>query len=144
MIRPFEPEDWPEFIRLVRNLHEEADIRDLPLSDRYMLNSIKREGLFHELAWQEDEAVGICMGWVEETFFGPAKVGHQHMFYVAPHARGGLLARTMLHRFERWCIEQGAEEVWVSQATGINVERTEEFFHALGFQPVGFIARKAV
>jgi GNAT superfamily N-acetyltransferase len=143
MIRFFEPEDWPQFIRLMHNLHEEGATRTLRFSERDMLESLKRPGLFHLVA--EDPAgnvVGVCMGWVEKTFFGPDLVAHQHMFYVAPEARGGSYAWEMMHGFEEWAIAQGAREIWVSQATGIKTEGFRKFLESLGFEAVGCIARK--
>jgi GNAT superfamily N-acetyltransferase len=144
MIRPFEPEDWPQFIALMHSLHAEGVVSSLRFSERDMLDSLKRPGLFHVLA--EDAAgnvVGVCMGWVEKTFFGPDLIAHQHIFYVEKSARGGFFGKEMMGAFERFARENGAKEVWVSQATGIEVERTAKFFNLLGFQVVGSIARKA-
>jgi GNAT superfamily N-acetyltransferase len=143
MIRPFEPEDWPEFIRLMHRLHEEGAASTLAFSERAMLESLKRPGMFHILAISgEGEVVGVCMGYLDKTFFGPDLVAHQHIFYVVPEARGGWWAREMMRAFEGWACSAGAKEIWVSQATGIQIERTQRFFEALGFEAVGCIARK--
>lgn len=144
MIRQFEPEDWPEFIRLMHALHEEGATSTLRFSERDMLQNIKRPGLFHILAIDPaGNVVGVCMGWVEKTFFGPDMVAHQHIFYVRPEARGSVYGKELMSAFEMWAKDSGAKEIWVSQATGINVERTQRFFNILGFETVGCIARKA-
>ena len=144
MIRSFEPGDVPELLRLTRQLHDEGVVRRLKFDAQALLQSFQRPGLFVELAFDGEEAVGLCTGFVEQTFFGPDLVAHQHLFYVVPSHRGGILAARMMHRFETWALLQGAKEVWVSQATGIRPERTRKLFEALGFGTVGFIARKAV
>ncbi len=144
MIRNFEPEDWPDFIRLMHALHEEGAVSSLRFSERDMLNSLKRPELFNILAIDpEGNVVGVCMGWVERTFFGPDMIAHQHMFYVSPEARGSVYGKELMQAFEQFARDSGAKEIWVSQATGINVERTQRFFNLLGFETVGCIARKA-
>lgn len=143
MIRPFAPEDWPEFIRLMHRLHEEGAAATLTFSERSMLESLKRPGMFHVLAVNgNDEVVGVCMGYLDKTFFGSDILAHQHIFYVVPEARGGWWAWEMMKAFERWARAEGAKEIWVSQVTGIQVERTQKFFEACGFEAVGCIARK--
>jgi len=144
ILEPFEPEDWPHFIHLMHRLHEEGAVSTLRFSERDMLDSLKKPGMFHVIARDADYVpVGVCMGWVEKTFFGPDLVAHQHIFYVVPEARGTLCAKWMMKAFEEWARERGAKEIWVSQATGINVDRTQKFFEVLGFQTVGCIARKS-
>jgi ribosomal protein S18 acetylase RimI-like enzyme len=144
MIRNFEPEDWPDFIRLMHSLHEEGAVSTLRFSERDMLQTLKRPDLFNVLAVDpQGNVVGVCTGWVEKTFFGPDLVAHQHMFYVSPEARGSIYGKELMAAFEAFARDSGAKEIWVSQATGIQVERTQRLFTALGFETVGFVARKA-
>jgi GNAT superfamily N-acetyltransferase len=144
MIKTYEPGDWPAFLRLVKQLHAEGAVRTLQFDERAMLKMVEKPGLFIEMAWIGGEAVGLFTGLVEETFFGPDIVAHQHLLYIEPAHRGGILAAQMMHRFETWALLQNAKEIWVSQATGIQPERTRKLFEALGFKTIGFIARKAV
>jgi GNAT superfamily N-acetyltransferase len=144
MIRSFEPGDTPTFLRLAQQLHDEGVVRELKFDAQAMRRMLEQPGLFIELAFDGDEPVGLFTGFVQETFFGPDVVAHQHLMYIVPSHRGGMLATRMMHRFETWALLQGAKEVWVSQATGIRPERTRKLFEALGFGTVGFIARKAV
>jgi len=144
LLREFLPEDWPQFVRLMRALHQEGEVKSLRFSERKLLQSLGRPGMFHLMAFDGMEAVGICMGWVEETFFGPDLVGHQHIFYVTPSHRGRFLGPQMMRAWEEWCRMKGAKELWVSQATGIASERTAKLFTRLGYRVLGVIARKGV
>ena len=143
MIRAYEPDDLPEFLRLCQQLHEEGSVKELDFSLSKMALFPLKEGLFLELGWSGNAASGMCAGWIDSTFFGEDHVAHMHLWYVEPEFRGGALGPILLKRFEGWAFDQGAKEIWVSQATGINSARTLELFEALGFEMVGFIARKA-
>lgn len=144
MIKAFDSVmEMPQFLHLAKMLHDEGAVKDLAFDENKMINFTTKEGLFLELAWEGEEAVGFCSGWVEDTFFGDDLVAHQHLWFVVPKHRGSAVGPIMLKRFQSWAFDRGAKEVWVSQATGINSARTLELFEALGFEMVGFIARKA-
>lgn len=144
MIRPFDITEMREYLRLCKDLHSEGSVSSLKLSPQKLMLSLSRPDLFHEMAWEGEVAVGMCVGWVEDTFFGPDLVAHQHLFYVSPSHRGGMIGKHLMKRFESWALSQQAKEIWVSQATSIQIDRTRSLFEALGFTTVGFIARKVI
>jgi GNAT superfamily N-acetyltransferase len=146
MIKTFEPEDWPHFISLVRALYAESTFSgDLVLNERGVLEALKKEGMWGVLAYNEnEEAIGMCFAYVEKPYFSSDLIATQHYFYILPAFRGNGVAKELFGAFEMWARDQGVSECWVSQATGIEVDRTREVFEHFGYQTVGFIGRKVV
>lgn len=92
---------------------------------------------------QGNEIVGFIWGTVTCLPWTPAKLGLDNIFYVLPEYRGrhGVL---LIRAYEEWCIQEGAGQISISVASGINVERTCKLFKRMGFKPTGYQYRKEV
>lgn len=145
IFKTFEPEDWPHFVKLARALHEESVFAtDLPLKERGLLNALRHPQMWGVIAYEEEEPVGMCFAYVEHPYFSSALIANQHYFYVLPAHRGNGLGKELLEQFESWSRDQGVSEMWISQATGIETEKTREMFEHFNYETMGFIARKVI
>jgi GNAT superfamily N-acetyltransferase len=114
---------------------------------RYLMNADKVDQLFNLALRGEDffcvvvehegNIVGLMYGVVTDHFFSDMRYAANVALYVTPKLRGTWAAPHLVREFERVAVERGANEILIGTASGVDAVRTVEFYHALGYQPVG-------
>ncbi len=139
-IRPAQPHDLVQLLEMGRLMHAESPrFRPVPFStekaQQLIEQLISRGGAF--VAEVDGALVGMFGGVVFEHFFSTTKMAADVVLYVTPEYRGGSLAARLVHAFERWAIEAGADELVLGVSTGIEAERTAGLYERLGYERSG-------
>ena len=64
------------------------------------------------------------------------------VLYVMPDARGAVMAKRLVARFEKWAARHGARMAWLGVSTGLTPDRTGRLFENFGYRAIGAIYRK--
>lgn len=93
----------------------------------------------------EGELTAVAILLVGPVWYAPRRrCARDLLIWVAPVWRGSSLALRMIHWIELWAAEQGIDDLYLSQSTGLSVERTAEFYRRLGYTLSGFISHKRI
>ena len=93
----------------------------------------------------EGRYVGFFAGFVMRPWFSETGLIAQDLgFFVEPSHRGGMAAVRLVRDFEAWATERGASCVYLSQFTGIEIERTRRWCEVLGYTIVGCTAKRSL
>lgn len=141
------PDDAPEIARLGQLLHEASSYAHIPYRmekvEDLMRNLANGAGVVFVVR-RGGEIVGGIAGAVTEHWFSDELHGFEFSFFLRPDARSGITAGRLLNAFTTWCGMRGAKQVRVGITTGINEERTGEFYRAIGFEPAGALFKMEV
>jgi GNAT superfamily N-acetyltransferase len=131
-------------LRLLDQMCAEAAAEYWEREHGLILHFLRQEYVLCAVASAGGQLVGLIIAEIGEPFFS-RKVGvYEQILYVEPAHRGGIHAARLIARCERWARARGAQEMHLSQRTGIEADRTRDLFARLGFEVVGFNARKVL
>ena len=140
-------EDAPEIARLGLLLHESSSYAAIPYRiekvEDLMRNLTSGGGVVFVVR-RDGEIVGGIAGAVTAHWFSDELHGFEFSFFLRPDARSGITAGRLINAFTTWCGLRGAKQVRVGITTGINEERTGEFYRAIGFDPAGSLFKMEV
>jgi GNAT superfamily N-acetyltransferase len=126
---------------LSRDAHEEGRYSRYPMNEDKVYSlfhlALRGEDFFCVVVEHEYNIVGLMYGVVTDHFFSDMRYAANVALYVTPKFRGTWAAPHLVREFERVAIERGANEILIGNASGVDAVRTVEFYHALGYQPVG-------
>lgn len=147
MIRPATAADLSALVDLGAAAHAESPHhRSIPFSSDRLAESLAEaiEGGGVLTAENEGRLVGALMGFLHQPFFSKATVASECGFYVAPEARGGMVAARLLSGLEAWAAEQGAAEVCSGTSSGVGTDRTAALLRRLGWIQYAMSFKKRV
>ena len=90
------------------------------------------------LAWDEDRLIGYTCGVIHENVFNDRLRVTDIGVYVEPEYRAGSVSKRMIAHLEQWAKEKGAEEIWLGQTTGDDVDQIVKYYNRLGYKTKGF------
>ena len=132
-----------EMLRLGHLMKIEGAFVNCDWDEQKLLNLFEQPNIFCVLGQNEGgEYVSFFLGMVCQQFFGNDWVATDLAMYVHPDYRGGSYFVRMTKEFEIWARNVGAKEIYLGQSTGINIEKTKSMFERLGYQPIGYSAKK--
>lgn len=136
MIRDAKECEALEIATLLSDLHVLSSMRDL----RHDLNKssaaiygLIKSGQFVKVI-DEGKIVGVFIGIVIESWFGPDKMASDLAWYVHPDHRG-IQSVKLLKSFIKWAKDSGAKQVRPGVSTASKSAR--EIYQRLGFQDGG-------
>lgn len=89
--------------------------------------------------------IGGMVGYVAPPMFGQgALVAKDLGVFIHPAHRGSMAAVRLVRDFEAWAREKGAAHVLLAQSTGINVERTRQWYEAMGYTVYGYLTKRTL
>lgn len=92
---------------------------------------------------QDGTLLAVVILQVGPVWYAPRRrCARDLLVWVAPAWRGGSLAVRMIRAIEAWALEHAVDDLYLSQSTGIEVERTAAFYERLGYTLSGFISHK--
>lgn len=92
---------------------------------------------------QEGTLLAVVILQVGPVWYAPRRrCARDLLVWIAPGWRGGSLAVRLIRGIEAWALEHAVDDLYLSQSTGINVERTAAFYERLGYTLSGFISHK--
>ena len=130
-------------LRLGHLMKMEGTFVNCDWDEQKLLNLFEQPNVFCVLAKDaKNEYVAFFLGMVCHQFFGNDLVASDLAMYVHPEHRGGSYFVRMTKEFEIWARNVGAKEIYIGQSTAINIEKTKSMFERLGYQPIGYSAKK--
>ena len=149
MIQKITQEHLEEVYELGKQMHEESVYANKTWNEDKVrkLGSVLAaypDVFFGRVAIVDNRIVGVLVGHQVEYFFGDDKKAEDLIFYVLPEYRGSSAAIRLLKEFESWAKEKGLKEIFISQSTGVAVEKTQSLFNKLGYTTVGYNTAKEI
>lgn len=138
MIRPATLADIPAIVELGRKMHSESPIfRRLAYSPTKVATLCEQLIEFEEgFAWvggTDQTLYGGMLGHIGPPWMSDEPVANELALFVEKTARGALLASRLLRVFVSWSKIEGARLVIVGASTGVEPERTAQFYERFGF-----------
>ncbi len=130
-------ERFTEFCELVERSIAEAQFSQAKLNIPSLQKLIQSPNVVYFLAIEDDKIIGSIGGAVLPYFFSTRKKVGDLGFYVEPEYRGSRAAIKLVHALESWAKEMEVEDVYLGQTTGVEVDKTRDFYERLGYKVVG-------
>lgn len=132
-------------VELGRLVHAESPrFRRLQFSPEKIAEVCERlitlEGGFAWVGVRDGEVVAAMIGTCEEAWVSVDKVASEIALFVRATARGSLFACQLVSRFVVWAEDEGAKFIMAGASTGIDPERTAQFYERFGFERTGTIS----
>jgi hypothetical protein len=145
-LRQGKQSDILNMVIMGRIAHAESRFSQFPYDEEKMTK--KLEALIN---WQDSRGSHLCLlaensdgrvigcllGAMEEYFFTRTYSASSLLLWVNPEYRGSAAALRLVQAFRKWGAKQGAMEVCIPIASGVNIARTDRFLRRLGFSQTG-------
>jgi GNAT superfamily N-acetyltransferase len=96
------------------------------------------------IATADDKCVGFICGIMYENIFNDVIRVSDIGVFVLPEYRRTSIATDFINKLEQWAKMKKANQLWVGQTTGTNIEGTKLFYEKLGFELTGVNAMKEI
>ena len=94
---------------------------------------------------REGELLAVAILQIGPVWYAPKRrCARDLLIWVAPGWRGGSLGMRLVNWIEEWAADHAVDDLYLSQSTGINVERTAKFYERRGYTLSGFISHKRI
>jgi len=89
--------------------------------------------------------IGVIILQIGPIWYAPKRRGARDLLiWVSPPWRGSSTAPRMIHWLESWAEKNQVDDLFLSQSTGVAVERTADFYKRMGYTLSGFISHKRI
>lgn len=136
-IEKLSAERFTEFCKLVEKSIAEAQFSEAKLDVASLQKLIQSPNVVYFLAIEDNKIIGSIGGAVIPYFFSTRKKAGDLGFYVEPEYRGSRAAIKLVNALESWAKEKGVEDLYLGQTTGVDVDKTRDFYERLGYKVVG-------
>lgn len=145
MIEMYRSELLGEAIRLAEGFLSEGLFRDCSFNPEKFAAVIAHPSVFYAFYKGADDGYqGFFIGTLTDQFFGDDLIGIDMGVYIEPEHRGKMGAVRLIQAFESWAKENGAKEIYLSQTSGVNIDKTSAFYERLGYELSGFTSKKRI
>lgn len=145
MIRPATLDDIPVMVELGRKMHGESPVWSrLAYAPEKVASTIERliehpDG-FAWVALMDGVIVGAFLAMIEEHWMSSDRVASELALFVEKTARGALLAARLVCAGVAWAKIRKSRIMFAGASTGLEPERTAQFYERFGFERNGAIA----
>lgn len=148
-IREITQGDVQTVLELAKDMHKESWFAAYDFDEAKAASIWERKQLFPNdwcllLAEDNDQIIGVFVGFIVEHFFGRDRLSSDLILYVDPAHRGGTAAMRLVKAYEEWARNAGVKEIQLGIATNVHVDRTARLFEKLGFGDRAVMYRKRV
>ena len=144
MIEIYQPEQFSIVEALAREMHAEGSFKNNSWNPAKLEAALASPNVFCALVKDQFGHYGGIIGMACEQFFGNDVIACDLGLFILPRKRGGSAAPRLIQAFEHWAKDRGAKEVHLGQTTGVEVDRTRRLYEAMGYEVVGFNAKKEI
>lgn len=144
----FAQKDVAELEALGSVMHQESGYRDQEFDSRAIADLAARVLAFPEFMCaflvrdELNQVAGFFVGHVAVNYFNRRKSAYDLLLFVPPDRRGGYAAVKLIRAYENWSRKRGASEIYLGVTTGVEEERTVNFYERLGYQKTGTLLKK--
>lgn len=144
MIEIYDGSQWNEFIVLAHKMHQESSFKNRSFNDDKVRDLLNSPDVFLALYKKEGVFIGFILAAVYESFFGDDLSAYDLALFVDPEHRGSFTVVRLIKTYERWAKYKKVTEMYLSQFTGIDIEKTSKLFSKLGFTQLGCTTKKEI
>lgn len=145
-IEPYDVTKNPEYSDLVIDalLVESRELDGLAVDREHVRRLLGAKGPVQCLVAREGEALlGTIILSIGPLWYAPkVLVARDLLVWVAPEHRGGSTFIRMIRAMEAWARNVGITKLYLSQSTGIEVDKTVRLYEKLGYSVSGFLSCK--
>jgi len=140
-----------DVISFGKKFHEEAKgYNGIPF-DEEKLRFVSHNDWYTNPNWlllaafdEEDKPYGMFVGYVAEYYFSRDLYATDLIFFIEKSKRGGFAAIKFIKIFERWAKDKGVKEIRPATTSGIDINRTKDFYKAMKYEISGHNFRKEI
>ncbi len=144
----YRPADNPEYIDQVVDalLAESPELQGVEVERDVVKAMLEKSPAIQCLIHLDQDALlAVAVMSVGPIWYAPKRRGARDLLiWVAPKWRGGVIAVRLIRAIEDWARRESIDHLFLSQSTGIKVERTADFYARLGYTVSGFISHKRI
>lgn len=131
-----------DFVEMGRLAHAESVFSRFVGYDPVKLIEVAKryaelEDHFLGVAMDGDKAVGVFAGHIADYYFTSDSLARDVLWYVREEYRNTGAGLVLLDMFERWSKARGARIVYLSQDSGINIDKFTRMLEKRGYTLVG-------
>lgn len=145
-IEPYDVAKNPEYSDLVIDalLEESRELDEIVVDREHIRRLLGAKGPVQCLVAKEGEALlGTIILSIGPLWYAPKTlVARDLLVWVAPEHRGGSTFIRMIRAMEAWARNVGITKLYLSQSTGIEVDKTARLYEKLGYSVSGFLSCK--
>jgi len=135
-------------VRLAETMHNETSFHSLSFSvsktAQEVVSCILSPTMFFEVAEKDGELVGMVAAYLSSPYFSDDPVVYDHVWYVAPVARGTMVGPKLLKHVTDWAGQMGAKAAFVTLGSDVSQERVGKLVEKLGYSRLGGYYRKDI
>ena len=146
-VKNVEINEIEDAILLCRKFWEET-----PIFSRYKWDSQKTFDVIEDsiieddsciyIAFEGSTPVGIIRGSVEAGLFTQDKWLYADLVYVVADKRGSSIGKKLVNKWVEFGVDKDIVDMWFSVNSGIDMNKSVEFFKSMDFQVAGMQMRK--
>src|ERR1035437_4391688 len=144
MIELYRPELADEFMRLGKMMHRESSYRDSAFNEKKVAAIPLTPGVFCAMSVREGIYTGFFVGKIGAYYFSDECAAHDVAFYVDAEYRNGKSGIELIFAYEEWAKKQGVKSIYLSQSSGVQIDRGDRLFDGLGYTRLGSNVKKGV
>lgn len=142
LIRELFPADIPQIIKLMReHAYIELKWQHVSFSEEACFESIwtlhKNPDSKFFVAFKNDNIIGYAACFVRPYNFSRELYATDVTFYVQKEYRGKLIGKKLILAMRDFAIEKGANELYLSINSGVDMERTEKMLTKMNAEKIG-------
>ena len=137
-------EDIPKLLEMGPGMHADTILSRFTYSEEKALRSLEqllsdKKGTHCLLLaeGQNQQIVGVFLGYVSDYFFSQYLVAGNLVFWVDPDHRGTPAAIKLISAFRRWAENRKVKELSINITSGVDLNRADRFLGKLGFSYTG-------
>lgn len=144
----YDAEANPEYLEQVIDalLEESPELRGMAVEREAVQRLLNHNPAIHCLIHVEErELIGVVILLVGPLWYAPKRLAARDLLvWVTPLWRGGSTGPRLIKAIEAWAVNNGISDLYLSQSTGIEVERTSQLYERMGYTLSGFISHKRI
>ncbi len=144
MIEIYDGTQWDAFIELSHKMHSESSFKDIHFSDSKVATLIEDPDVFLALYKRDGKYIGFMLAGISTYFFGDETSSYDMALFVDPAHRGGFAVVRLVQAYEDWARSKNVSEIYLSQFTGVDIEKTAKLYSKLGYTQLGCTTKKRI
>lgn len=145
-LESYDVAQFPEYSNVVIDalLTESSELEGVAVDREHIKRMLAAKGSVQCLvAVAEGELLGTIILAIGPLWYEPTlRVARDLLVWVAPKHRGGTTFIRMIRAMEAWATQAGLFKIYLSQSTGVEVEKTARLYEKLGYSVSGFLSSK--
>lgn len=144
MIEIYNGTQWDAFIELSHKMHAESSFKDIGFNDSKVFNLVQDSDVFLALYKRDDKYIGFMLAGISTYFFGDETSSYDMALFVDPEYRGGFAVVRLVQSYEDWARSKNVSEIYLSQFTGVDIDKTSKLYSKLGYTQLGCTTKKRI